>query len=316
MEKQSLSQAVEDLYTVDDFIRWSVSQFNAHNLFFGHGTSDAWDEAVALVFSALHLPFERAEQVRSCRLLREERQAIVGLVSRRINERIPVPYLVNRAWFCHLNFYVDERVLIPRSPIGELIEKQFAPWIQPEKVQRILDLCTGSGCIAIASSYAFPHAEVDAVDISTDALEVAQINVEQLGCMEQVYPMQSDLFAQIPAGVRYDVIVSNPPYVDRQDFDEMPEEFTHEPELALVSGYDGLDLTKRILAVAADYLNPHGILILEVGDSMLELIQQFPEVPFEWARFERGGDGVFMLTQKILKEHQADFKASVQAYSK
>tara|TARA_B100001094_G_C18192614_1_gene808327 strand:+ start:4942 stop:5877 length:936 start_codon:yes stop_codon:yes gene_type:complete len=311
VDKQSIEHAVEDLSTIDDFIRWSVSQFNTHNLFFGHGTNDSWDEAVALVFSALHLPFEASEYVRHTKLVRSEREYIADLVHRRVNERIPVPYLVNRAWFCHLEFFVDERVLIPRSPIGEMIEQEFLPWIDSGSVHRVLDLCTGSGCIAIACSYAFPDAEIDAVDISTDALDVAQVNIEQLDCMEKVFPIQSDVFDQIPEGVRYDVIVSNPPYVDSQDFEQMPVEFTHEPELALVSGRDGLHLTKRILAQAADYLNDEGILIVEVGDSMLQLVNQYPEVDFNWVEFKRGGDGVFVLTKAQLIKYKTCFDITI-----
>jgi ribosomal protein L3 glutamine methyltransferase len=218
-----------------------------------------------------------------------------------------VPYLTHRATFAGLDFYVDERVLVPRSPIAEMIENRFSPWLYNKPVNRVLDLCTGSGCIAVACAYAFEDAEVDALDISNEALEVAQINIETLGVMDRVYPMQSDLFSAIPKGPQYDLIVSNPPYVDAVDLANMPEEYRHEPKLGLASGNDGLDITRRILANAVDYLTETGLLVVEVGNSMIHLIEQFPDVPFTWVTLERGGDGVFVLTRDQLLEQQQAF---------
>jgi len=229
------------------------------------------------------------------------------LFIRRVGERLPVPYLTNKAKFAGLEFYVDERVLVPRSPIAEMINNQFSPWLYNKPVNRIMDLCTGSACIAIACAYAFEDAEVDALDISEDALEVAQINIESLGVLDRVFPMQSDLFSAIPKGQHYDLIVSNPPYVDAQDIGDMPEEYHHEPAIGLASGNDGLDLTKRILANAADYLTETGLLVVEVGNSMVHLIEQYPDMPFTWVDFEFGGDGVFVLTRDQLVENESLF---------
>lgn len=233
----------------------------------------------------------------------------VERVIRRVNERIPVAYLTNRAWFCGHEFYVDERVLVPRSPIGELINNKFAGLISKQP-QHILDMCTGSGCIAIACAYAFPEAEVDAVDISPDALAVAEQNIEEHGLIHNVIPIRSDLFRDLPK-VQYDLIVTNPPYVDAEDMSDLPNEYRHEPELGLASGTDGLKLTRRILGNAADYLADDGVLICEVGNSMVHLMEQYPDVPFTWLEFDNGGDGVFMLTKEQLiaaREHFAIYK--------
>ena len=223
-------------------------------------------------------------------------------------ERIPAPYLTNKAWFCGLEFYVDERVIVPRSPIAELIGNRFAPWLQHEP-QRIMDLCTGSGCIAIALAQAFPEAEVDAIDISGDALDVTQINIEMYGLEQQVIPLSSDLFNHLPAGDKYDLIVSNPPYVDADDMFDLPDEFRHEPELALAAGEDGLILAKRILASAGDFLNEEGVLVVEVGNSYVELQAQYPDVPFTWVEFAQGGLGVFVMTKAQLDACRDQFAA-------
>ncbi|MBV7315015.1 50S ribosomal protein L3 N(5)-glutamine methyltransferase [Shewanella sp. NIFS-20-20] len=307
MDKIFVDEAVTELRTIGDMLRWAVSRFNDAGIFYGHGTDNAWDEAVSLVFHALHLPDEVGQQVIHANLTSSEKHKIVELILRRVRERLPVPYLTNVARFAGLDFYVDERVLVPRSPIGEMIANRFEPWLYNKSVNRVLDLCTGSGCIAIACAYEFEDAEVDAVDISEDALDVAQINIEGLGVMERVFPIQSDMFAAIPVGPQYDLIVSNPPYVDADDLSDMPAEFHHEPELGLASGRDGLDLTKRILANAADYLTEDGVLVVEVGNSMVHLMEQFPEVPFTWVSFNHGGDGVFVLTRDQLLENESLF---------
>lgn len=299
MEKIIIDEAVNELVTVNDLMRWAVSRFNEAGLFYGHGTDNAWDEAVQLVLPALHLPPYISEEIRSSRLTRCERQLIAELVYRRVDERIPAPYLTNKAWFCGLEFYVDERVIVPRSPIGELISQRFAPWLQQEPT-RVMDMCTGSGCIAIALAQAFPEAEVDAIDISPDALDVTQINIDMYGLEQQVIPMRSDLFSALPAGDKYDLIVSNPPYVDAEDMADLPDEFHHEPELALAAGDDGLILAKRILAQAGDFLHEHGVLVVEVGNSYVHLEAQYPDVPFRWIEFQQGGHGVFMMTKAEL----------------
>ncbi|PKG75614.1 50S ribosomal protein L3 N(5)-glutamine methyltransferase [Shewanella sp. Choline-02u-19] len=307
MDKIFVDEAVTELRTIGDMLRWGVSRFNDANIYYGHGTDNAWDEAIALVFHALHLPEELGQQVIHSNLTISEKHKIVELIIRRVKERLPVPYLTNKVMFAGLEFYVDERVLVPRSPIAELIANRFSPWLYNKQVNRVMDLCTGSACIAIACAYEFENAEVDALDISEDALDVAQINIETLGVMDRVFPMESDLFSAIPKGPHYDLIVSNPPYVDAEDIGDMPDEYHHEPEIGLASGRDGLDLTKRILANAADYLTEDGLLVVEVGNSMVHLIALFPDVPFTWVSFENGGDGVFILTRDQLVENESLF---------
>lgn len=302
-----MDEPVTELRTIGDMLRWAVSRFNDADLYYGHGTDNAWDEAIALIFHALHLPDELGQQVVNCNLTSTEKHKIVDLIIRRIRERLPVPYLTNLARFAGLDFFVDERVLVPRSPIAEMIANRFGPWLYNKPVNRILDLCTGSACIAIACAYEFDDAEVDAVDISQDALDVAQINIESLGVMDRVFPIISDVFSSIPKGEQYDLIVSNPPYVDQEDLGDMPQEYHHEPELGLASGADGLDLTKRILANAADYMTDNALLVIEVGNSMVHLIEQYPNVPFTWIEFENGGDGVFVLSKDQLLESAAEF---------
>ena len=307
MDKIFVDEAVTELRTIGDMLRWAVSRFNDAGIYYGHGTDNAWDEAIALVFHALHLPDEIGQQVIHSNLTSSEKHKIVELIIRRVRERLPVPYLTNKARFAGLEFFVDERVLVPRSPIAEMINNHFSPWLYNKPVNRIMDLCTGSACIAIACAYAFEDAEVDALDISEDALEVAQINIETLGVLERVFPIQSDLFSAIPKGPHYDLIVSNPPYVDEDDIGDMPNEYHHEPAIGLASGRDGLDLSKRILGNAADYLTENGLLVVEVGNSMVHLMEQFPDVPFTWVDFEFGGDGVFVLTRDQLVENESLF---------
>ncbi|SEK45012.1 [LSU ribosomal protein L3P]-glutamine N5-methyltransferase [Colwellia chukchiensis] len=299
------SEVSEQLHTVADYVRFGASQFNQAELYFGHGISDAWHEALTLVMHQLALPQTMVAELMQCRLTSSERLAILHLFQRRINEGIPAAYLTNQAMFCGLPFYVDERVLVPRSPIGELIDKRFDGLIT-NTPKRILDLCTGSGCIAIACAVAFPDAEVDAVDLSIDALNVAQINIEGHDLSAQVIPIQSDVFSGV-AGQRYDLIVTNPPYVDQEDVDALPQEYLHEPEMGLGSGVDGLDIVRQILAQAADHLNDDGVLICEVGNSQVHLSAAFANVPFQWLTFEYGGHGVFRLTKAQLVKHQQDF---------
>ncbi|MEQ9845301.1 50S ribosomal protein L3 N(5)-glutamine methyltransferase [Pectobacterium brasiliense] len=307
MDKIFVDEAVSELHTIQDMLRWAVSRFNAANVYYGHGTDNPWDEAIQLVLPSLYLPLDIPEDMYTSRLITSERQRIVERVIRRVNERIPVAYLTNKAWFCGLEFYVDERVLVPRSPIGELINNYFDEQL-PKTPNHILDLCTGSGCIAIACAQAFPEAEVDAVDISSEALAVTEQNIQQHGLEYRVTPIRSDLFRDLPA-IRYDLIVTNPPYVDEEDMSDLPQEFRFEPELGLAAGNDGLDLVRRILACAPDYLSGDGVLICEVGNSMVHLIDQYPDIPFTWLEFDNGGDGVFMLTQSQLVDCKAHFSA-------
>lgn len=302
LEDIASSDTASELATILDMMRWAYSYFNASDLYYGHGYDNAWDEANQLVLSALALPIDVPESLYQSRLTHVEKTRIIQLVEQRLGLRKPVAYLTNVAWFCGLEFYVDERVIVPRSPIGELIGQGFTGILRAEP-KRILDLCTGSGCIAIACADRFPNAEVDAVDLSFDALNVAEINIERHQKAHQVFPMQSDLFNNL-SQERYDLIVTNPPYVDQEDLDDMPEEFRHEPEMALGSGVDGLDITKRILAQAADYLADNGVLVCEVGNSMVHLIEQFPNVPFNWLEFKQGGLGVFSLTREQLLAHR------------
>ena len=256
-------EAVNELVTIQDVVRWAVTEFNRAGLFFGHGTDNAWDEAVQLILPSLNLDLQSNVMILQSRLTKRERQMLVELVVIRIEQRIPVPYLTNSAWFAGLEFYVDERTLVPRSPIAELIEAKFQPWLE-QSPARILDLCTGSACIAIACSYAFPDAEVDAVDLSEEALEVADINIQNHGLLQQVFPIQSDLFSGVQ-GEKYDLIVSNPPYVDAEDMANLPEEYKHEPELGLACGNDGLDLVRDMLRQASAMLNDNGLVICRSG---------------------------------------------------
>lgn len=291
-----------DLETIQDMMRWTYSYFNASDLYYGHGLDNAWDEAYQLILNALHLPVDVPETLYHSRLTFVEKERIIEMVIQRLGLRKPIAYLTNSAWFCGSEYYVDERVIVPRSPIGELIQQGFTGILRAEP-KRILDLCTGSGCIAIACAERFPNVEVDAVDISTDALDVAQINIEQHLVSDRVFPINSDLFTQLPQD-KYDLIVTNPPYVDAEDLSEMPEEFHYEPELALGSGIDGLNITKQILRQAADFLTDNGVLVCEVGNSMIHLIEQYPSVPFHWIELKNGGLGVFSLTREDLLKHK------------
>lgn len=294
MNNELLAESIEHLQTLLDILRFGVSQFNAAELYYGHGTDNAWDEAVQIALSCLHINEHHSAKMLNAQILPSERKAILELFQRRINERIPAAYLTHKAIFAGLPFYVDERVLVPRSPIAELIEQGFAPWLTENKVQNVLDLCTGSGCIAIACCHAFPDARVVGIDLSDDALAVAQINREQHELTAQLTLLKSDLFAEL-GDQRFDLIVSNPPYVDAHDLSTMPAEYQREPELGLAAGEDGLNIVKRILKNARKHLTEEGILVVEVGNSAEALVRQFPQLPFIWLEFERGGDGVFLL---------------------
>ncbi len=311
MSNTDIEIITEQLHTIADYCRYGASLFNQAELFFGHGNDNALHEAHTLVMFALSLPQEMSEEVLNCRLIKQEKQNILALFEQRITTQKPIAYITNLAYFAQLPFYVDERVLVPRSPIGELIEKHFAPYFSEEKPpQHILDLCTGSGCIAIACASYFPEAEVDAVDLSLDALDVAQMNIENHGLNEQVIPIQSDVFSGVE-GQSYDLIVTNPPYVDQQDIDCLPAEFTHEPEMGLGCGVDGLDIVRVILAESAGHLTENGILICEVGNSQYHVEALYPEVEFTWLTFERGGHGVFMLNKAQLEKHAELFAGAV-----
>jgi len=298
-EQPIIDSAVTELDTIRDFIRWAYTHFEGADLFYGHGTNNPWDESVTLVLQSLGLPFDTPDFILASKLVSSEKRMLAKRIMMRVNEKIPVPYITNKIVFCDSEYFVDERVLIPRSPIGELIEKYFEPWIVPEKVNNILDLCTGSGCIAIACSQYFPDAIVDAGDISPECIEVAEINRKKLK-QDNVAFYLSDLFDQMP-NKKYDIIVSNPPYVDAEDFDEIPDEYHAEPKLGLTSGKDGLDLTRRILKQANNYLAVDGLLIVEVGNSAMALEETYPDTEFTWLEFERGGHGVFLLTKQQLE---------------
>jgi len=298
-------EAIEELKTVHDFLRWGVSRFNASDIYYGHGTDNPWDECLSLVSFALNMPPQLNAEILSSNLTLSERGSIVDLICQRISTKKPAAYLTNIAYFVDLPFYVNESVLVPRSPIGELIRNQFDGLINHEP-QRIMDLCTGSACIAIACAYAFPEAQVDALDISPEALSIADENIHRLDVADRVLPIMSDVFSGV-SGQHYDLIVSNPPYVDAEDIGDMPEEFHHEPEIGLASGNDGLDITRTILAQAAEHLTDSGVLIVEVGNSMIHLQAEFPQVAFNWIEFEHGGLGVFSLTKAQLVEHKSLF---------
>lgn len=291
--------AVAELQTLRDFFRWGASEFIAAGLFYGHGTDNPWDESEQLVLHAVHIDPPLADEWLDARLTRLERERVVANIRRRIEERIPAAYITGQAWFASLPFVVDERVLVPRSPIAELIEQRFAPWLSAEPLQ-ILDLCTGSGCIGIACAFVFPDAEVQLSDISFEALAVAEENIQRHGISERVFALQSDLFENLH-GQRFDLIVSNPPYVDAEDMASLPLEYHAEPELGLASGEDGLDFTRRLLVEALDHLTESGLLVVEVGNSGPALEDAHPEIPFAWVEFVRGGHGVFVLTAADLR---------------
>ena len=328
---EHLQEAADNLTTIRDFIRFGVTALRQYDAHLGQGTEDFFAESSALVLQTLALDWNANPDILDSKLLPSEKAEFMSLLERRINEKVPTSYLLNLAYFCEKPYYVDERVLIPRSPIAELINNRFAPYCldenhqlreaannlpentQPKMPRRILDMCTGSGCIAIALAYAFPEAEVDATDISKEALEVAAINAEHHNKQFEVALLESDLFSKIPAENQYDLMVSNPPYVDAEDMADLPAEFLHEPELALAAGQDGLDLVRKMLAQAADYLTEDGLIVIEVGNSEWAMRQNFNTVDFYWLQFQKGGSGIFALTAAQCREYRDLFIQSVQA---
>jgi ribosomal protein L3 glutamine methyltransferase len=295
--------------TVDQLIRHGAQRFEAAGLWFGHGSDNAFDEAAELVLFGAGLRHEDAPGVYDAPLSSQQRDAVLQLFDRRIRERLPAAYLTRRMWFAGLEFYVDERVLVPRSPLAELIEARFEPWIQAGRIRSVLDIGTGSGCIAIATALALPDATVDAADISEAALAVTKINIERHQVAARVRAVQSDVFAGLEQR-QYDVIVTNPPYVGDEEMQGLPAEYHGEPALGLRGGRDGLDIVRRILAGASDHLRPGGILVVEVGNSETALSDAFPRVPFTWLEFARGGGGVFLLACDQLRAHRALFGRS------
>lgn len=298
--------AQKELKTLRDFLRWTTSRFTQAGLFYGHGNDDAFNEASQLILSSLNLPVhELPELFLDARLTNAEKQSLLLLIEKRLEQRIPLPYLINEAWFAGMPFFVDERVLIPRSPFAELIDTQFQPWLSnPDNVSAILDLCTGSGCIAIALAMAFENAQVDAVDISHDALAVADININKHQLNDQVRSIQSDCWQSLAPANQYDLIISNPPYVGADEMAGLPEEYRHEPVSALEAEDNGLALVEQILLNAADYLTDNGLLFVEVGNSDLAVDEKWPETSFLWLDFEQGGHGIFMLDKAQCVEFQ------------
>ncbi|MFY9329040.1 MAG: 50S ribosomal protein L3 N(5)-glutamine methyltransferase [Georgfuchsia sp.] len=300
-----MESPVDNLFNLRDWLRWAVSRFTEARLFFGHGCDNAYDEAVWLVLHALHLPPDRLDFFMDARLTHAERQSVFNLLNLRISKRIPSAYLTHQAWLGGHDFYVDERVIVPRSYFAELLEHGLSPWVPDDmQIGRALDLCTGSGCLAILMALAFPEASIDAIDLSPAALAVAQRNVEHYCMQEAIELIESDLLAGV-GGRRYDLIISNPPYVTTGSMDNLPAEYRHEPALALAAGEDGLDIVRRILASAADHLTPEGILMVEVGHNADLVEAAFPDVPFTWIDTPSSEDKIFLLTRPDLVEYFA-----------
>lgn len=300
MTPDLFEQAQNELSTLRDLMRFAVSRFNEAGIFFGHGSDNAWDEAAYLLLHSLHLPVDQLDPYMDARLTGAERTSALETIRRRITERLPAAYLTKEAWLGDFRFYVDERVIVPRSHIAELLREQLSPWVNdPWAVERVLDMCTGSGCLAILAADAFPEAAVDAVDLSPDALAVARINVEDYGLDERIRLIQSDAFFAIP-DEKYDIIISNPPYVNAESMAGLPEEYRREPDMALASGEDGLDFVRTLLTEAAQHLNPDGILVVEIGHNKDELERAFPRLSFVWLDTSAGDRFVFMLRRKDL----------------
>lgn len=300
MDINHFSEASNSLQTVRDCFRFAISRFNEAKLFFGHGSENAYDEAAYLILHTLHLPLEELEPFMDARLTQSELYEVLNIIEKRVDQRLPAAYLTQQAWLGEHAFYVDERVIVPRSFIAELLRERLFPWIEDaEQVNSALDLCTGSGCLAILAAEAFPHAIIDAVDLSADALDVAQYNVTDYGLDERIELIESDLFAKLD-GRKYDLILSNPPYVDAPSVNTLPPEYKHEPELSLGSGTDGLDATRVILREAAEHLTENGILVVEIGHNRDALEAAYPNIPFTWLDVTAGGDFVFLLHKNDL----------------
>lgn len=295
-------QAQSQLYTIRDLLRFAVSQFNKASLYFGHGSANAYDEAAYLILKTLYLPLDQLEPFLDARVTDSERKQVLEMVERRVTDRIPAAYLTHEAWLGDFSFYVDERVIIPRSFIAELLQTQLSPWItEPDTIISALDLCTGSGCLAILMAHAFENAHIDAADISAQALAVAHKNRQDYGLEQRIDLIESDLFSALH-GKRYALIISNPPYVNAESMTELPHEYRHEPENALASGPDGLDATRQILQQAARYLTDDGILVVEIGHNRAELEQTYPKVPFTWLETSAGDESVFLLQREQLPD--------------
>ena len=293
-------QAATQLSTPRDLLRFAISRFNEAELFFGHGCLNAVDEAAYLILHALHLPHDRLDPFLDAKLLQQEVESVLQLIEQRIVKRVPAAYLTHEAWLGDFKFYVDERVIVPRSFIAELLREQLAPWVaDPGEVATALDLCTGSGCLAILMAHAFPQAHVDAVDLSPDALAVARRNISDYGIAQQVTPIESDLFKAL-SGRTYDLIISNPPYVDQAAMSALPQEYLHEPALALASGADGLDHIRVILKQAAQHLNPGGLLVVELGHNRAVLETAFPTLECTWPDTSAGNESVFLIEREKL----------------
>jgi ribosomal protein L3 glutamine methyltransferase len=300
MSSQHNFNDTHELHTLRDWLRFAVSAFNEAQLSFGHGSASAYDEAVYLILHTLHLPLDTLEPFLDARLSAHEKNMLHSVLVQRVQSRLPAAYLTHEAWLGEFRFYVDERVIVPRSFISELLRQRLTPWItEPESINYVLDLCTGSGCLAIIAAHAFPYAEIDAVDISPDALAVAQRNIADYFLTDRVHAMASDLFANL-TGRQYDLIISNPPYVDAESVAALPQEYRHEPTLALGSGLDGLDATRLILEHAARYLTPNGMLIVEIGHNRDALEAAYPDLPFVWLEVAAGDQFVFLLHRNDL----------------
>ena len=293
-------RVAEELFTLRDWLRFAVSRFEEAGIFCGHGTLNSYDEAVWLMLAALHLPHDTLGNFLDAVLTEAERSHLAHLIERRVTERIPTAYLVREAWLGEFRFYVDERVIVPRSFIAELLRDQLTPWVEvPEEMTAVADICTGSGCLAILAAHAFPNAEVDAVDISNDALAVARRNIADYGLENQVHEVQSDMFAALD-GRKYDLVLSNPPYVDAPAMAALPQEYRHEPGLALASGTDGLEHTHALIRGAVAHLHPGGLLVVEIGHNRDALEAAYPELAFTWLEVSAGDSYVFLLTREQL----------------
>lgn len=294
------NQITTELQTIRDWLRYAVSQFEASDIFYGHGTDNAYDEAVWLIMSALHLPMDTLNNFLDARLTASERSKLASFIDQRITQHTPTAYLLKEAWLQGLKFYVDERVLIPRSFIAELLNTDLSPWVEfPEMIESAADICTGSGCLGVLLASVFPNAAVDVIDISQDAIDVANINIANYGLDAQVTAIKSDMFNAL-TGKKYDIIISNPPYVDAPSMAALPAEYQNEPQLALGSGVAGLDHTHTILREVANYLNDDGILIVEIGHNRDALEAAYPNIIFNWLEVSSGTEFVFLLTKSQL----------------